>query len=405
MNLRLSSLTIFFPFYNDAGTVKKMLDQAYEYGSLVTNDLEVIALNGGNSKDNTYQEILKFQKLNPSVKIVNKKDNVEGYAVIKHGLYSSTKDFVFYTDGDAQYSLKSDFLNLIKKQNDTNADVVNGHKKDRKDNIFRILFGFLYATFSRVIFKSPITDIDCDFRLIRTSILKRFKLESHDASILPELVLKLKLNGANFSEIPVSHFPREYGKSNYTAFSLFKEKLAGDFKLYIKMRKEIKNIDINLFEFTLSYLKNSENFISSFLRIDNFKFIKFGLVGVSSVILHFIFFNIFMLLTNLNTGLITIVSDQLPILTSYILNNNYTFKKIKDVSSNRKHPTRFIKYWSIIMISTVIHSIIITSGIYIFGDTILIANIFFIAGVIIAMIWNYYFHSTLIWKASIEKGR
>ena len=67
--------------------------------------------------------------------------------------------------------------------------------------------------------------------------IKKIKLESNDASILPELIKKLELAGAKFAEVQVSHYQRVYGKSNYTAVSLLKEKIIGDVKLYLKMKK------------------------------------------------------------------------------------------------------------------------------------------------------------------------
>ena len=56
---QLSSVTIFFPFLNDEGTVAEAIDDAYRYGRKITGDLEIIAINGGVSKDNTFQTIQK----------------------------------------------------------------------------------------------------------------------------------------------------------------------------------------------------------------------------------------------------------------------------------------------------------------------------------------------------------
>ncbi len=71
--------------------------------------------------------------------------------------------------------------------------------------------------------------------------MDRISLESRDASILPEMIKKLSLAGAEFSEVSVNHYRREYGESNYTAFGLFKEKLFGDIKLFLKMRGVLKD--------------------------------------------------------------------------------------------------------------------------------------------------------------------
>jgi len=233
--VKLKSLSIFFPFYNDAGTVEDQIKGAYKIGNQVADELEVIALHGGNSKDDTYERILALKTRYSDLKVVNKRDNKEGYAVIKHGFQAATKDWVFYTDGDAQYNLE-DLPLLVRKQIETGADVVNGYKIKRKDNLARVFFGEIYRMLAQTLFRLPIRDVDCDFRLINNKILKEITLESKDASILPELIIELTLKKAKFAEVPVRHGPRIYGKSNYTAFSLIKEKLIGDWKLFWKIK-------------------------------------------------------------------------------------------------------------------------------------------------------------------------
>ena len=235
---KLTSLSIFFPFYNDAGTVERQIDNAYKTGTMLADNLEVIALHGGNSKDNTFQKITDMKKKYPNLVVVDKSDNWEGYAVIKYALQRATKDWIFYTDGDAQYHLEEDLPALVEKQFETGADVVNGYKKERGDNFMRVFLGDCYARISSWVCKLPIRDTDCDFRLIRRSFLDKITLESHDASILPELVKKLQLAGAKFAEVPVSHYEREYGTSSYTALGLTIEKIVGDTKLFFKMRKK-----------------------------------------------------------------------------------------------------------------------------------------------------------------------
>jgi len=234
--MNLESLTIFFPFYNDEGTVGRQIRLAFEVGKKFTNDLEVIAIHGGNSADQTFQRIKEIKKEFPKLVIIDKTKNTEGYAVIKYGLKKASKEWVFYTDGDAQYHLEEDLEQLIKKQLKTKADIVNGYKKSREDGFIRTVLGGCYKIFSKKLFNLPIRDVDCDFRLIRKSFLDKFELESTDSTILPELIKKLELSKAKFSEVAVSHYRRAYGKSSYMALDLFKEKLIGDIRLYLKMR-------------------------------------------------------------------------------------------------------------------------------------------------------------------------
>ncbi len=233
--IKLSSLTIFFPFFNDEGTVERQIDIAYKTGRLYAHDIEVIAIHGGFSTDNTKRKLAEMKKRYKDLIIIDKEDNKEGYAVIKYGFQNASKDWIFYTDGDAQYHMEEDLPKLIEMQHKTGADMINGYKKIRQDDRIRILLGKLYGKISQNIFNLPVRDTDCDFRLLRKSVYEKIDLECNDASILPELIIKLCAAKAVFAEVAVAHYPREYGKSNYTAFSLFKEKVCGDFKLLLKL--------------------------------------------------------------------------------------------------------------------------------------------------------------------------
>jgi len=368
---RLPSLSIFFPFYNDEGTVRKQIEGAYRIGKEITDNLEVIAINGGNSKDGTFTKIKEMKNEFPDLVVVDKTDNKEGYAVIKHGFAAATKDWVFYTDGDAQYDL-NELLLLVAKQTETGVDVVNGYKKQRGDGFVRFFLGDVYARFSRFIFELPIRDTDCDFRLIRQSSLAQIELVSQNASILGELIKKLEITGARFVEVPVSHYAREYGTSNYTAWDLLREKLVGDIRLYFKIKKTMPSADS--------------------LRI-----VRFGMVGIISIITQTVFFNIFLISFKMSPGLATIVADQFAIVLSFFINNFYTFH-------DRKHTvvgaasSAFIKFYSIVMVATLIQAGIVWSGTAIFGNTILWANFFFVVGLGVTFFWNYATQKKFVWR-------
>jgi len=369
--MKLSSLTIFFPFYNDEGTVVEQISKAYEIGSKYTNDLEVIAIHGGISRDGTFNEIKKAKKKFIDLVIIDKSDNIEGYAVIKYGFQNATKDWVFYTDGDAQYDMKELEL-LVKKYYETKADVINGYKTSRGDGVVRHILGDLYAKFSSFIFELPIRDTDCDFRLIKKKFLDKFELVSVDSSILGELIKKLELSGASFAEVPVSHFDRKYGISNYTAFGLFKEKLIGDFKLYFKLRS----------------LRGADSKI---------RIVKFGGIGLISVFIQVTLFNFLIIFTTIKPFWATILADQLAIINSFILNNRYTFID-KKFDSFRPKIKPFFKFYLIVSTTTVIQALIVYFGNLFFGYGFFISNFFFMIGILVGFILNYSFQKRLVWK-------
>lgn len=221
------------PFYNDAGTVEYMISAAYHFGGDLTTDLEVIAINDG-STDHTLEELKRMKDKYPDLIIVEHDEN-KGYGgALIAGIKCTTKSWVFYTDGDAQYHL-DELKNLWKVRN--GKDIVNGYKLSRSDNKFRQIVGVAYSWLLKQIFKTPITDIDCDYRLIKGNLLRTLNLTYTSGAITIELIKKLQLKNAKFMEISVHHYKRTYGHSAFfTTPNIFKT-----FIDEYKLLKELKN--------------------------------------------------------------------------------------------------------------------------------------------------------------------
>ena len=93
--------------------------------------------------------------------------------------------------------------------------MVNGYKLDRLDGVLRKVVGTLYNAFLHKIHSLPISDVDCDFRLIKKNALNKITLKSTSGMICLELVMKLHETGAIFKEVGVNHYPRRFGKSQF----------------------------------------------------------------------------------------------------------------------------------------------------------------------------------------------
>jgi hypothetical protein len=140
---------------------------------------------------------------------------------------------VFYTDGDGQYDPTDLFLLLAKLEK--NIDVVNGYKLDRLDGVLRKVVGTSYNAFLHKIHSLPISDVDCDFRLIKKNALNKITLKSTSGMICLELVMKLHETGAIFKEVGVNHYPRRFGKSQFFNIRRINETLT-DHLIFVKNR-------------------------------------------------------------------------------------------------------------------------------------------------------------------------
>jgi hypothetical protein len=94
-------------------------------------------------------------------------------------------------------------------------DLVNGYKLNRGDGWIRAMIGNGYNWVARHLFKINIRDVDCDFRLIRRTVLDGIQLRSNSGSICVELVKKIQNVSDRFEEVGVHHYPRAHGRSQF----------------------------------------------------------------------------------------------------------------------------------------------------------------------------------------------
>lgn len=195
----------------------------------LTDDWEVIIVNDGSKrKDREALELIiaqfnkKQAKQNAEkIKIIHHEKN-RGYGgALRSGFAAATKDLVFYTDCDAQYDPRE--LEKLYQAMREDIEMVNGYKIKRSDPWYRVIAGRLYHYLVKFAFQLPIRDTDCDFRLIKRKVFEKVKLFENTGTICVELVKKIDYHGYKIVEVPVHHYWRTSGKSQFFNFKrLFK---------------------------------------------------------------------------------------------------------------------------------------------------------------------------------------
>lgn len=207
-----AGLTVFFPAYNDSGTIASMAVGAVLAASRLTPDFEVLIINDG-SRDATRQIADEIARVYPQVRVIHHEVN-RGYGgALRSGFANAAKEFVFYTDGDAQYD-PAEMAGLWARMA-PGVDVVNGYKISRSDPFHRIVIGRVYHHTVRLLFGLKVRDVDCDFRLLRRRVFDRVELTKNSGVICLEMMKKIQDAGFTIAEVPVHHFHRAYGKSQF----------------------------------------------------------------------------------------------------------------------------------------------------------------------------------------------
>ncbi|TAK24633.1 MAG: glycosyltransferase family 2 protein [Chloroflexota bacterium] len=208
----MSGISAFFPAYGDAGTIASMVVLAERTLRSLTDDWEIIVIDDA-SPDHCGEVLDELTAHYPRLRVVTHERN-RGYGgALRSGFATATKDLVFYTDGDAQYDPRE--LARLMAVLGPDVDVVNGYKLFRGDGPVRALVGRIYHGIVSTLFGLRIRDVDCDFRLIRRSMLADIRLESTSGTICVELIRKLQDRGARFAEVGVNHYDRPFGSSQF----------------------------------------------------------------------------------------------------------------------------------------------------------------------------------------------
>ena len=207
-----AGLSVFFPAYNDSGTIASMVIGAVQAASALTPDYEVVVVDDG-SVDATAQIADELARTYPQVRVVHHPKN-RGYGgALQTGFRSATKELIFYTDGDAQYDPAE--LALLWNAMTDDADLVNGYKISRSDPVHRVVLGRVYHHIVSLMFGLAVRDVDCDFRLMRRAIFERINLEKNSGVVCLEMMKKIQDAGFRIVEVPVHHYHRAFGKSQF----------------------------------------------------------------------------------------------------------------------------------------------------------------------------------------------
>ncbi len=226
------TISAFFPFLNDWGTIGSLVTAVDTVLQKVSSQYEIIVVDDGS--DEKSKEILKMlSKRFPKLRIITHKTN-KGYGgALRSGIYNSKYDWIFYTDGDAQFDPRDLQILLEKKKKST--DIICGYRIKRADPWYRLVTGRTYHYFTKFLFGNPLRDIDSDFRLMRRSMFDKVKLEQDSGLICIEMIRKISDFGYKFQDVGVTHYWRTSGKSQFFNIKRVSKVISGLLILWYKL--------------------------------------------------------------------------------------------------------------------------------------------------------------------------
>jgi glycosyltransferase involved in cell wall biosynthesis len=235
------SISVFFPCYNEEANVANTVNKALAVLDKLGADYEVIIVNDG-SVDRTGQIADELAAKNPHIKAVHHPKN-RGYGgAVQSGIRASTKEFIFYTDGDGQFDL-SEMPPLLPLMED--CDVVACYRLNRQDPWIRKFNAFCWTRLVNFVFGMRIRDVDCGFKLCRRNIFDNMLLCSTGALISAEILARAVRKGYRITQKGVHHYPRTAGVQTGAKLSVIIRAFKELFALRRQILKDAKNANGN----------------------------------------------------------------------------------------------------------------------------------------------------------------
>lgn len=205
-----SSISLVCPVFNEKENLTPLVEAILKVMPKLKRDWELILVDDG-STDGSASLIRNLDKENQHIRAVHLERNFGQTAALAAGIDQAWGNTVITLDADLQND-PEDIPLLLKKMEETNADVVSGWRKERQDPWLRSLFSKTANWLIARTTDTPLHDIGCTLKAYKKAVFENISLYGEMHRFIPALAA---IQGFKVVELPVKHHPRQAGKSKY----------------------------------------------------------------------------------------------------------------------------------------------------------------------------------------------
>ncbi len=366
-------VVVVLPTYNEKENIVKLLDRlltvtskidGYTFSYLVVDD---------SSPDGTADAVGDYQKKHKDVYLLTGKKEGLGKALLRgisYGLEKFRPDLVLQIDADLSHDPAS--LPLFFKALGGGANFVVGSRYIAGGSIPQNwgLHRKIYSVLGNTIVRfglgfSSVHDWTGGYRLYHRKYFDESKqaLKAHNGYVFQIAFLHMAImSGATIAEVPIHFTDRKFGHSKIAPSEYIRDILE-----YI-IRSRVHAVRHGPFG----------------------KFLVVGTIGfvINTVILELGVF------AGFHPTVSTAVGAECAIISNFILNNAWTFNHRK--ISREKIAGKFVQFNTTSLGALLIQTGSVAVGTSLFGTGLY--RIFYILGVGLGLIWNYWMYSHVIWR-------
>jgi Glycosyl transferase family 2 len=236
-------VTVVMPaFREEANLSRTVEDMLATLDSIGEQHVVVIVNDGSDDRTGDIADGLAMQYPG-RVRVVHHQVNMGYGAAVRTGIATALEHtdapWIFLTDADGQF--KADELPLfISEARTERADAVIGFRPRRADPAIRKINAWLWTHASMLLLGTGARDVDCAYKLVRRRVLTGIQLQGDAALISPELLMKIRGQGARVLQRPVQHYPRMHGEQTGAKLSVILVSVTGLLRLWVKRMRDAR---------------------------------------------------------------------------------------------------------------------------------------------------------------------
>lgn len=214
--MKMTKLSIIIPVYNEAPTVRLILDRIKATQLVADIQKEFVIVDDG-SVDESQQLVQEFIDQNPALEIKffqHKKNKGKG-ASLHTGIAHASGEYLIIQDADLEYD-PEEYNLLLKPVVKGMADVVYG-SRFISGRPHRVLYYWHYAgnrfltVLSNMFTNINLTDMETCYKLFNTQMIQAIQLKEKRFGFEPEITAKIsRIKNIRFYEVGVSYYGRRY---------------------------------------------------------------------------------------------------------------------------------------------------------------------------------------------------